>query len=132
MSQVASARGLVAVPGAQHGSVVEVPPDDGEISLDELAAILGTDLNGVVIHFGSCSILKERPTVLRDFLEATGAKALAGYTTNVDWVASAAMDMLFLDTIAGYSQWSAAKRALENNEALTSLRKTLGFRIYPT
>ena len=52
--------------------------DDGEISLEELASILGTYLTGVMIHLGSCSLLRERPKVLQDFLEAAGAKALAG------------------------------------------------------
>jgi hypothetical protein len=105
--------------------------DDGEISLEELSSILGTNLTGVIIHLGSCSLLAEHPTVIEDFLEATGAKALAGYTTDVEWVASAAMDMLFLDKIASYSQWPAAQRALEGDEALRSLRKTLGFKIFP-
>ena len=105
--------------------------DDGEISLEELASILGVNLTGVIIHLGSCSLLRERPSVLADFLEATGAKALAGDTTDVEWVASAAMDMLFLDKIASYSQWPAAKRALESDDALRSLRRTLGFKIFP-
>lgn len=106
--------------------------DDGEISLNEPASILGAGLTGVIIHFGSCSLLKERPKVLSDFLEATGAKAIVGYTTDVEWVPSAAMDMLFLDTIAGYSQWPAAKRALDSAKALRSLRTTLGFKVFPT
>jgi hypothetical protein len=106
--------------------------DDGEISLEELASILGANMTGVVIHLGSCSLLRERPRALHDFLEATGAKAVAGYTTDVEWVASAAMDMLFFDKIADYSQWPAAKRALEGDEALRTLRKTLGFKIFPT
>jgi hypothetical protein len=58
--------------------------DDGEISLNELASILGTNLTGVIIHFGSCSLLRERPKVLQGFLHATGAKALVGYTADVE------------------------------------------------
>ena len=40
------------------------------------------------------------------------------------------MDMLFLDTVADYNQWPAAKRAIESDEALNSLRKSLGFKIF--
>ena len=62
----------------------------------------------------------------------TGVKAIAGYTTDVDWVPGAAMDLLFFDTIAGYTRWTAARKALENNRALETLRDALGFRVFDT
>ena len=104
--------------------------DDGCISLRELADILGPELDNVVLHFGSCSVLDEDNDLLAGFCRQTGIKAVAGYTTDVDWVDSAAMDMLFFSTIAGYTKWSAAKSALDRRDGLHSLKETLGFRLF--
>jgi hypothetical protein len=104
---------------------------DGEVTLTELAGILGPDHKDEIIHFGSCSLLAEKSAVLERFLNHTGIKAIAGYDTDIDWVASAAMDLMFFDTVARYSQWAAAKRALDNDNGVRSLRKSLGFKIFP-
>ena len=53
-----------------------------------------------------------------------GAKALAGKTTDVEWVASAAMDMLFLDTVADYNPWPAAERAIESDGRSTACARS--------
>jgi hypothetical protein len=104
--------------------------DDGSVSLRELADILGPELSNVVLHFGSCSVLDEEDELLAGFCRQTGIRAVAGYTTDVDFVESAAMDMLFFTSIAGYTKWSAAKSALDGHNGLHSLRESLGFRIF--
>lgn len=103
---------------------------DGDVSLRDLASMLGRDCSDVVLHLGSCSLLAESDALLADFCRTTGIKALSGYTTDVEWIPSAAMDMLFLSQIAGYSKWHAAKAALDANAALQSLRDSLGLRIF--
>lgn len=104
--------------------------DDGVVSLRELATMLGDGLAGVVVHLGSCSVLKEEEKLLKDFCRTTGIAALAGYTTDVEWMPSAALDLLFFSSIAPYSRWSAAAAAWERQAVVTkSLRRSLGFRI---
>lgn len=108
--------------------------EGGEISLRELASILKDGLRGVVVHLGSCSVLAESDEVLSQFVADTGIKAIAGYTNDVDWMPSAAMDLLFFDAIAEFSRWDAAERALGRSTAFQALLadSALGFRIFPS
>ena len=76
--------------------------DDGQVTLSELADVLGSNLVDVVIHFGSCWTMAADTGYLTDFVKRTKVKAVAGYTKPVDWVQSAAMDLLFFDRISRY------------------------------
>lgn len=67
-------------------------------------------------------MLGEDDQVLEKFVSDTGTKAMVGYTKDVGWVPSAAMDMLFFDVIADYSRWAAARNALEASSAVRALR----------
>ena len=51
-----------------------------------------------IIYLGSCSVLKGDmgKKLGKDLLESSEAKALLGYTTDVDWMNSLIVDMLFL------------------------------------
>jgi hypothetical protein len=51
-----------------------------------------------LIYLGSCSVLKGEvgEKLGKDLLETSGARALLGYTTDVDWMNSLVVDMLFL------------------------------------
>ena len=51
-----------------------------------------------LIYFAACNVLcgSEGETFARDFLAASGCRAVIGYTTNVDWMQSLVTDMLFL------------------------------------
>ena len=51
-----------------------------------------------LVYFAACSMLRGAPgeRFARDFLKATGVRAVIGYTTRVDWMASLVADMLFL------------------------------------
>jgi hypothetical protein len=52
----------------------------------------------VMIYLGSCSVLKgdAGKDLGTDLLETSGARALLGYATDVDWMNSLIVDMLFL------------------------------------
>ncbi|HYG54159.1 MAG TPA: hypothetical protein VD965_02560 [Burkholderiales bacterium] len=51
-----------------------------------------------LVYFAACNVLrgKRGMAFARQFLRATGVRALVGYTTRVDWMASLVADMLFL------------------------------------
>ena len=51
-----------------------------------------------LVYFAACSVLRGRQgeRFARDFLKKTGVRAVIGYTTRVDWMASLVADMLFL------------------------------------
>jgi hypothetical protein len=51
-----------------------------------------------LVYFAACNVLSgpEGEKFARDFLEASGCRAVIGYATNVDWMESLLTDMLFL------------------------------------
>jgi hypothetical protein len=51
-----------------------------------------------LVHFGACSVLKgaRGERFAREFLEASGCRAVTGYATDVDWTESMLADLLFL------------------------------------
>ena len=71
-----------------------------QLKLIELAGKLEGRCSGRVIHFGSCSTLDANGNTLNAFLRRTDALAVFGFRRDVDWLDSAAFDLLVL----GYLQ----------------------------
>jgi hypothetical protein len=66
-----------------------------------------------LVYFAACSMLRgsEGERFARDFLKATGVRAVIGYTTRVDWMASLLADMLFLHRFySDASPWRNLKK----------------------
>lgn len=85
-----------------------------------------------MILFGSCETIRAVPWQRRKFLDATQALAICGYQREVDWMLSAAMDLIVLDamqeftfTLQGIS--AMAQRIRQRSRGLG---RALGFRIY--
>jgi hypothetical protein len=51
-----------------------------------------------LVYFGACSVFAGRDgeAFARDFLAASGCRAISGYTADVDWMESMVADLLFL------------------------------------
>ena len=64
------------------------------------------------------------------FQEATGAKAVCGYTKDVDWVESAAFDLLLLESLTSSKRIDARINQLRRR--YPDLTKALGFASHPT
>ena len=112
---------------ASHGSPGTIDVGDDSISLTDLAGVLpGGILDGKLVHFGSCSVLRDEDSV-SEFVSTTGARAATGFTTDVGWVESAAFDLLMLATYARYSSigWFEKAMAREYGDLTTSLGFTV-------
>ncbi|PRY52234.1 hypothetical protein BCF74_13413 [Knoellia remsis] len=70
--------------------------------LDELAIALRDTAADRYIYFGSCLTLFNSDEVMR-FARATGARGVLGYRREVNWLESAAFDILLLPEIANHS-----------------------------
>lgn len=84
---------------AFHGSPGAVYTDLERIGPRGLCdAFEGYGFLPTIIYLGSCSVLKgdTGKKLGNDLLETSEAKALVGYTTDVDWMNSLIVDMLFL------------------------------------
>jgi hypothetical protein len=56
-----------------------------------------------LVYFGACSVFSglEGRRFARDFLAASGTRAVIGYATDVDWIESMVTDLLFLRRFFG-------------------------------
>ncbi len=102
------------------------------VTLEEIGEALSGKCNGRVILFGSCETIRAAPWQRKKFLEATEALAVCGYRREIDWMTSAAMDLIvlaamqeFTFTLNGIS--AIAERIRQRSRGL---QRALGFRIY--
>ena len=70
-----------------------------EINLEDLAELLENSCSGKIIVFGSCSTLNIDKRLLNKFLIKTNALAVCGYKSDVDWIISAAFELLLFDIL---------------------------------
>src|SRR4051794_22995333 len=102
---------------------------DGAVTFDYLGGVLAGKLEGCVVHFGSCSAMAAEQRTLMRFLEQTGARAITGYSSDVDWVDSALMDLAVMGTLSKYRQLGTALTRLEQAPQYKGLRTQLGFSV---
>ena len=84
---------------AFHGRPASVTSLLGRISGERLCeAFAGYGSYKNLVYFAACSVLRgaRGKRFARDFLGTTGVRAVIGYRTNVDWMASLVCDLLFL------------------------------------
>ncbi len=113
-----------------HGDRGVVCFEDGSLELSDLAEKLAGGCRNAVIHFGSCGTIGAL-AACRGLLRRTGALALTGYGTDVDWVESAALDLLLFgclqDNAFDVSGAKAVKKRLLSD--CGTLAKRLKFRM---
>ena len=71
-------------------------------SLEDIASIISGSCANRVIIFSSCSVLRANQKFISEFLKKTGALAVIGYKSNVDWIRSVALDLLLIETLQNY------------------------------
>ena len=114
---------------AMHGEPSTLCLTDRDtVELDEVADMMTARAEGKRLYFGSCSILRASDARLLDFLDATGASMICGYTRDVDWVESAAFETVALQILANGDRADAVERRM-GSTAWAPLAAYLGFRI---
>jgi hypothetical protein len=115
---------------AFHGSMGEIHLADGTpIALPYLAHLMGGRFRDWIVHFGSCGTIGADDEELGWFVRETGISLVTGYTKNVDWVDSAALDMVLLSSLQRYKDLRAMTKKITRDYA--SLVDHLGFASYP-
>ncbi len=71
-------------------------------SLEDISSIISDSCANRVIIFSSCKTLKINEELISKFIEETGALAVIGYKSDVDWIKSVALDLLLIDTLQNY------------------------------
>jgi len=114
---------------AFHGSRREIHLGGDSVTLDQLAGMINKNRNGAtgrVIYLGSCSTLGADEGEIEQFCKATRAKAVIGYTRVVQWIESAAFELLLLETLTHYKSMGWAKKKM--NREYGELAERLGMR----
>lgn len=103
---------------ASHGSESGLSVGGRRIHAEELAAAFARADNVSLLHFSSCLIMAGKlPADISKNLPAGVSFPMSGYTTSVDWGASAAAEFLYFDLILG--------RGLEPADAIQRLVELL-------
>ena len=89
---------------ASHGEKGSILlPEKNKITLEELGELLEDKCQNKILYFGTCSTLGVSPKLIKDFMKKTKALAIIGYEKEVDWVRSAAFDILNFDVMQIFS-----------------------------
>ena len=106
---------------AFHGEQGLISPGEGRVSLDQIAIWMNGRAQGRTLYFGSCSTLDLETKRIKRFLRSTKARAVVGFTRDVDWLQTAAFDLILLDALA----WWHQRPHLTNNYLHNKKRKHL-------
>jgi hypothetical protein len=73
--------------------------DEGRANLDWLEERLQNKCKNCLIHFGSCGTLDTHGKRLQRFMRSTGALAVCGYRSDVDWMLSTSFELILMSTL---------------------------------
>jgi hypothetical protein len=100
---------------ALHGAPGHVVSVLDRIGPDTLCdAFRGYGVRDCLVYFGACSVLRGRTGArfARDFLDATGCRAVIGYRADLDWMPSMLTDLLFFQRFYSHADPWTALRAI--------------------
>ena len=106
-----------------------------KLPLENLAEMMEKRCANRIVYFGSCGTMDTDGRRLNTFLQTTKASAVCGYMEDVDWLESAAFDLLFLGKVQdmtfryrkGLEQFDKFHKSLR--ETAPRLYRNLGFRM---
>lgn len=86
-------------------------------SLESLSELLRRRLAGRTLYFGSCETLDIDLSDAERFLKATGARAVCGYTSEIDWIESAAFELNLIHAVTSCDRIDAGFKSLQRNHS---------------
>jgi hypothetical protein len=99
------------------------------IELDELAEVLCTDFSLWAVHFGSCSVLNVKESLIKDFMDKTKIRMITGYAEDVDWMESSSFELLFFSYLTQhYDDLDSFKKMWYNK--YSEFSNTVSFKWY--
>jgi hypothetical protein len=98
---------------AFHGSPGHLVIGRTSYSLEQLGELLEDRLADRILYFGSCGTLDVEIDRIQALRAQTAARAISGYTKDVDWIESAAFDLNLIDAVTWYDRTDAGFRYLE-------------------
>lgn len=97
---------------ASHGRPGKLLLGRKSVTIEDIGTALEGRCAGRILYFGSCSVLQVPDQRIRALRERTGAEAVVGFTRDVGWVASAALDMILLEAMVENTEEAAIEKWL--------------------
>jgi hypothetical protein len=118
--ELAYLTGPIVILLSGHGDLDGFIAGSDHISAAEIAAAIRLNPEIILLNFSCCSAMGgDSPREVRALLPRDHPCAVSGYTTAVDWAASAGLEFLYLDCILS--------RGISPIEAAAIIRKELNF-----
>ncbi len=95
---------------AYHGRKNRICIGNEYITLKEIADVLEGKLNGIIVHFGSCSTLNTTEKNITDFIKRTGCALISGYKKDVPYIDSSAFELLYFNVLNTYKTYTSIKK----------------------
>src|SRR3989442_1586938 len=112
-----------------HGRPGELVFDKDTVEIEKLGQFLGDGFTNWVVHFGSCATLNIAHARISRFIANTRVSMVIGYRKDVDWIDSAAIDLLLFDRLQEYRSmhrfWEHFRGRYRDLISLTGLRAFL-------
>ena len=122
--KVEKERGILYL--AFHGEPGKISLDGKLINLESLAQFMGLSFARWVVLFGSCSTIDVPKEEILNFMTVTGVSMILGYQNKVDWMESAALDLLVFHQIQPYKDmrkfWSDFRERHKELISITGFR----------
>lgn len=102
-----------------------------EIKTDDFFKLLKGKCHKRIIHFGSCKVLDINGHTAKKYLDASGAVAISGYTSDVDWVLSSVFEMYYLSELQDNKFTKSGMQAVDKRlrKRAAALTKELKFKL---
>ena len=113
---------------AFHGKPGKLLIGRHSITLKELGMVLQGACRGKILYFGSCSVLQVNPGEIDKFLRVTDADCVVGFNKDIDWLASAALDLILLQALVLQEDARKAERWMRKEYG--ALAEHLGLEVY--
>jgi hypothetical protein len=113
-----------------HGRPGELVLDGrASVEIEKLGQYMGDGFANWVVHFGSCTTTKVPTARISRFIATTRVSIVLGYRKDVDWIDSAAIDLLLFDRLQEYTHmhrfWEQFKERYGDLVGVTGLQAFL-------
>jgi len=110
---------------AFHGYPGGIYLPDLEIDMESIAKYMGRSFRNRIVFFDGCRTLNVKKDRIMGFISGTGVRMVMGYKRDVDWLDSAALDLLVLNWLQFYKDmgkfWRRFRRVYKDLIAVTGL-----------
>lgn len=111
--------------GQNHAIYLE-GEEEPRVDLQELALMNPYFFEDRIIHFSSCTTMKNKDAII-DFKNQTNAKKVSGYCRNIDPMDSAVLDMAYLNALQNFTVKTLEKETSKFQKHYASLIDYLEF-----